>query len=52
MKKIILYPVGVLIILISIPYIIILLIHHHLTDDIKHDWVRISEYGRIQEGKR
>ena len=42
-----LYPIGVLVILILIPYVCILLIHHIITDDRKNDWENLSEFGRL-----
>lgn len=47
LKNIILYPIGVLIILLLIPYVVILLIHHRLTDDTRKDWENLSEFGRL-----
>lgn len=52
LKNIILYPIGFVIILLLIPYVAILLICHHLLDDTKKDWVKLSEWGRAQQGNK
>jgi len=46
------YVTGILIIFLLVLWVFVLLIHHHFTDDVKHDWVNLSEFGRMQSGKR
>jgi hypothetical protein len=46
------YAVGILIIFLLALWVFVLLIHHHFTDDVKHDWVRLAEVGWLQAGKR